>query len=191
MPFKVVPPFYSVWQDMLRRCNNPNFKQWKHYGGRGITVCDRWKNSYHAFYEDMGPKPASHYSLDRIDNDLGYFPANCQWATRKRQQRNQTVTRKIIIEGVEYVAADLAELSGLKTDTILTRVERGYPFSTVVYPGRLRWDRGKVTPTHCINGHEYTPNNTRFYKNGARICIKCARVGAKRKYWRGKEECDN
>ncbi len=68
---------YSSWRNMKARCNNPNDPKFKHYGGRGITVCDRW-SSFQNFYEDMGERPNGH-SIDRINNDLGYEPGNCQW----------------------------------------------------------------------------------------------------------------
>jgi len=82
------PPEYEAWRSMVKRCVNPNYKQWKDYGGRGITVCNRWINSFENFYEDMGDRP-DNLSLERINNDEGYFPENCKWATRKEQRANQ------------------------------------------------------------------------------------------------------
>lgn len=68
---------YSSWRNMKARCNNSNNPKFKHYGGRGVTVCERW-SSFQTFYEDMGERPPG-FSIDRIDNDLGYEPGNCQW----------------------------------------------------------------------------------------------------------------
>lgn len=81
-------PEYTSWQGMKDRCHNPKQKRFKDYGARGITVCDRWRNDFAAFLEDMGPKPSPDLSLDRINNDGNYEPGNCRWATPKEQANN-------------------------------------------------------------------------------------------------------
>lgn len=79
---------YLVWRDMRRRCYNPKCKKFPDYGGRGITVCDRWRDNYDAFYADMGQRPPG-LTLERVDNDQGYDPFNCIWATYSTQNYNK------------------------------------------------------------------------------------------------------
>ncbi len=179
------PPLYSVWRDMLCRCYNPKFHQFKDYGGRGIKVCPQWRHNYKQWYHDVAPRPPG-LTFDRVDNDKDYTPENCRWATRKQQQRNQTVTRKVIIEGVEYIAADLADLANLKTDTIVERSARGLPYDKVMSPkrainppseARMRAARKvgdmQMAKTHCKRGHLFSIENTYITKSGFRRCRKC------------------
>lgn len=78
---------YKSWAEMFQRCQNPNNRMYADYGGRGISVCERWR-SFEVFLEDMGTRPRGK-SIDRINNDLGYMPGNCQWSTRTEQNRNR------------------------------------------------------------------------------------------------------
>jgi len=86
-------PEYKVWSEMKQRCYNRNKERYPRYGGRGITVCDRWRNSFTALYEDMGPRPTSKHQLDRIDNDGNYEPGNCRWVTQLENSRNKSSTK--------------------------------------------------------------------------------------------------
>jgi hypothetical protein len=81
-------PIYRVWSEMVQRCTNPNNQHWSHYGGRGINVCDDWRDFVN-FYRDMGDRPAPGHSIDRIDNDGNYEPSNCRWATKSVQNLNR------------------------------------------------------------------------------------------------------
>lgn len=184
MPFKDrPPPLHSVWVGMRQRCANPNHPSWKHYGARGISVCERWQ-TYANFEADMLPTYRKGLSIDRIDNDLGYAPNNCRWATQRQQLRNQSVTRHVTIEGREYVAADLADIAGIKTDSIVERVNAGLPYEEVIKAGKrhnlgglklggLANGERQRRRTHCKNGHEFTENNTYLTKQGWRTCRAC------------------
>lgn len=187
MPFKDgLPELYSVWRGIINRCYNPKSKQFKDYGGRGISVCDIWRHDYKQFIKDMSPRPSG-LTLDRIDNDKGYTLDNCRWSTRKEQQRNQRRTHRVIIEGLEYLACELAETHGLKMETILDRAKKGLTFQQVTSKEIFRNLEGlklgavisstkRLQRTHCKNGHEYTQRNTRIDSDGKysfRVCRKC------------------
>lgn len=94
---------YNSYRSMIDRCTNPNNKAWHRYGGRGISVCDRWRESYQAFLDDMGQKPVN-LSIDRIDNDGNYEPSNCRWATHEQQMRNRASKRVTKYLGVRQLA---------------------------------------------------------------------------------------
>lgn len=89
---------YRSWQNMLRRCYNPKNSNYRYYGGRGIQVCARWRGDFGAFLADMGPKPSSKHTLDRIDVDGHYEPGNCRWATLIEQANNKR-KRAVVTDG--------------------------------------------------------------------------------------------
>lgn len=80
---------YKIWKGMIKRCENPNHKDFQEYAGRGITVSPAWRNDFSAFFQCIGPRPSAEHSLDRIDNDRGYEPGNVRWATAKEQSNNR------------------------------------------------------------------------------------------------------
>ena len=139
---------YRSWISMKERCFNPNTKYYSYYGGRGITVCDRWKNSFENFFADMGSRISHDYSLDRIDNNKNYFAENCKWSTRKEQINNRRKDFKnrenaklITINFVSLTAYKWEKKMGYKIGTIKTRLNRGWSeYDAVMTPidGKIR-----------------------------------------------------
>ncbi len=110
---------YKCWENMKTRCNNSNQGDFKHYGGRGISVCERWNNSFQKFYDDMGLRPSDSHQIDRIDNNKGYEPSNCRWAESKQNIRNRSNSKFWIIGGVVYESSyDAAMFEGVSQSTI-------------------------------------------------------------------------
>src|SRR6202162_1880116 len=92
---------YMAWHSLIRRCCDPRSQDFARYGGRGIRVCERWRDDFMAFLADMGPRPSPANSTAPRDNDGGYEPANCRWATRSQQQRNMRRVHRAV--GASYV----------------------------------------------------------------------------------------
>lgn len=112
---------YKVWQAMVARCTNSAHHDYRNYGGRGITVCERWKESFPTFLEDMGEAEPG-LTLDRKDNNLGYSKENCRWADRKTQNRNTRRTRWLTVNGVTRALSEWAEISGISVYVLHRRV---------------------------------------------------------------------
>jgi hypothetical protein len=109
---------------MKQRCSDPRHAQFAYYGGRGITVCDRWRSSYEAFVADMGERPAG-MTIERNDNDGPYEPGNCRWAPDAEQARNRRSTIKVERNGVTKCVKDWCAELGLNVDRIYGRIRRG------------------------------------------------------------------
>ncbi len=119
-------PEYRAWLAMKNRCSSPKSQQWGNYGGRGITVCERWLNSFENFLEDMGPRPGPGYSLDREDNEKGYSPDNCRWATAKTQLNNRRANHYLEYEGQSMTLTQWAEKLGMATYVLKSRIKNGW-----------------------------------------------------------------
>lgn len=118
-------PEYRAWQGMKTRCYNDKWPSFNDYGARGITVCDRWLNSFDSFLSDMGRRPAGEYSIDRIDNDLGYSPENCRWATKAEQSANRQCARMLTCQGRTMSVTEWAQVLGMHRKTLFSRLWRG------------------------------------------------------------------
>ncbi len=113
---------YLAWEKMKSRCYNRNFNHYKNYGGRGIKVCPRWRDSFENFLKDMGLKPTPKHSLERKNNNGHYEPGNCVWATQKEQTRNTRRTTQLTYRGVTKSLPDWADEYGLLRHTLYCRV---------------------------------------------------------------------
>lgn len=114
---------YRAWCAMLGRTCNPGHRSFKDYGGRGILVCSRWRESFEDFFRDMGECPPG-MSLERRDNDAGYHPENCFWATPKEQMRNRRNNRTLTLDGVTLTVAGWSERVGISQNAICLRLDR-------------------------------------------------------------------
>lgn len=114
-------PEYMVWATMIKRCENPNSPLYANYGAKGIKVCAEWRNSFDKFYSDMGPRPSDMHSIDRIDNESGYEPSNCRWATKSEQQFNRRM-QLIEYNGTTASIAQWSKITGLSPAVIRHRI---------------------------------------------------------------------
>lgn len=117
-----ISPTYHSWASMVARCTNNKIRNWLDYGGRGITVCERWMK-FENFLADMGEKPAGR-SLDRIDNNKGYSPENCRWATDIEQARNKRSNNLITYNGVTKTLQEWANDLGINSANLIHRLRK-------------------------------------------------------------------
>lgn len=116
---------YQIWSQIKQRCLNPNYRKYENYGGRGIDMDPRWAESFLAFQEDVGKRPNRRYSIERIDNDKGYWPDNVRWATLKEQNRNKRSNLVVVYQGEQMPLAELAEQTGRSPKRLRERIMSG------------------------------------------------------------------
>lgn len=133
-------PEYGVWEHIVQRCTNPNNDAYKNYGGRGIQLCTEWRESFAVFFADMGKRPGPGWTIERVNNEEGYTPGNCQWILKGKQVRNRRDTRVLTIDGLSRSIWEWSEVYKIPMSTIRTRLHRGWTDEqAVTYPAQ----RGK------------------------------------------------
>lgn len=119
-------PEYKIWVAIKDRTTKEHNKSYASYGGRGIDICERWRNSFQAFIDDVGRRPEKSLTLDRIDNNGNYEPGNCRWATRKTQSSNRRVTLKLTWNNETLSIADWAAKTGMSYRCLYSRIHKGW-----------------------------------------------------------------
>lgn len=132
----VYSPEYQTWQGMKKRCYNPKTVKYPSYGGRGITVCEQWKDSFETFFQDMGSRPSAQHSIERINNDGNYEPKNCRWALAKEQSRNTRRNQEITFNGKTQCISAWAEDLQLHHSTVASRLKNGWSLEKALTSGR-------------------------------------------------------
>jgi len=126
-------PEYRTWERMKERCCNTNRPAYKYYGGRGISIYPKWKDSFIAFFNYIGPKPPGNYSIDRINTNGNYEPGNVRWATPKEQANNSRRNHLITINAHTLNIQQWADFVGIKPLIICTRIHRGWPPEKAIF----------------------------------------------------------
>lgn len=147
---------YRTWQDIQRRCHDQSRSDYSRYGGKGTVVCKRWRDSFLAFYEDMGPKPTPKHSIGRINNDGDYEPANCRWETAEQQANNKSSSHYLTHDGVTLTVAQWGRKLDISEKVLRRRLSRGWSVNEAL-----------TTPTMPAGRH----NLRMLTYNGETLCI--------------------
>lgn len=131
-------PEYGIWCTMRNRCEDPAVEKYSQYGGRGIKVCGRWQK-FENFIADMGERPSTKHSIERINNDGDYEPSNCRWATAQEQSYNKTTTRYLDYKGRKITTLEASRIAGIPKATIFARLYNGWPVERAVEEPLRRW----------------------------------------------------
>lgn len=124
-------PEYVAWQNMRARCENPEHKAYRNYGGRGITVCRRWRR-FASFVADVGIRPSKDHSIDRKDNNGNYEPGNVRWATKEEQQNNRSTSIFIVFGSRRLTITQWERILGLRKGTLMRRMGRRIPLTAAL-----------------------------------------------------------
>ena len=127
-------PAFGVWHSMKQRCMDPNHPAYHNYGGRGITVCQEWAESFERFWEAMGPTYQRGLELDRINNEEGYYPGNCRWVSRKINSRNKRGSRLVDSPFGRITVSELSEKTDIGVTTLLYRLDHNWPTELLCIP---------------------------------------------------------
>lgn len=140
-------PEFSSWASIKGRCLNPNYADFHTYGGRGITICDEWRDNFAAFLDHVGRRPSPRHTIDRIDVNRGYEPGNVRWATPKEQAANRRNNVFLTLDGVTRSLAEWAEAIGISVITIRSRLDRAWSVEQTLtapkFRGRAMPDRNR------------------------------------------------
>jgi hypothetical protein len=134
-------PEYIAWVHMVQRCEYAHHEFFQNYGGRGIRVCERWRQSYPAFLADMGRRPSPEHSLDRIDYDGHYEPGNCRWATDLEQNRNRRSSRFFTLNGKTACLSEWAKQAGMGKQVLTYRLRAGISLEEALTTKVRPWKR--------------------------------------------------
>lgn len=130
---------YNIWCGIKSRCTNPNHDAYDRYGGRGITICDKWKNSFPEFYLDMGERPGPEYSIERKENDKGYEPGNCYWATKTEQANNRRSNVFHTYNGITKTISEWAREYRIPDHVLRKRLYAGWDFEKAIAIPVRKW----------------------------------------------------
>lgn len=139
-------PEYSVWKSIIQRCTNRNTNCFPRYGGRGILVCERWRNSFVDFVADVGQRPSPGHQIDRINNDGNYEPGNCRWATPQQNRNNRPDVLRVCYRGNIMTVTELAALAGIRYSTMVARIKRGWNVERAVFAPVLQPVQPQAAP---------------------------------------------
>ena len=170
-------PEFTAWVAMRNRCQNSNNVAYPRYGGRGLTVSPTWE-TFAIFFRDVGPRPSPRHTLERYDNNKGYWPNNVGWATWKEQTNNTRVNRILVVNGERKTLTQWSELSSVNDSTISRRLNRGWDVEAAIFTN--------PNPRHQQRNKRLLPYDTqRKHFGGTVTCTKCKDRGHNRRTCKG------